>query len=92
MKSHQKLKYFKKSKSFEESCRSPLKRKAKKTISEPRKYVFKDFSSIRIRSMKKSVKSRISFRAQKHTVNLAMKNRHDFKFFLLGQLWWAQLF
>ena len=74
MKSHQK--FFKKSKSFEESNRSPIKRKAKKTISEPRKYNFKDFSSLRIRSVKKSVKSRISLRAQKHS--LAIKNRHGF--------------
>ena len=79
MKSHQKLKYFKKAKSFEESSRSPIKRKAKKTISEPRKYAFKDFSSFRIKSMKKSVKSRISFRAQKHSVDLVKKIRNGFK-------------
>ena len=79
MKSHQKLKYFKKAKSFEESCRSPIKRKAKKTISEPRKYAFKDFSSLRIKSVKKSVKSRISFRAPKHSVDLVKKIRNGFK-------------
>ena len=75
MKSHQKLKYFKKAKSFEESSRSPIKRKAKKTISEPRKYALKDFSSFRIKSVKKSVKSRISFRAPKHSVDLVKKIR-----------------
>ena len=77
MKSQQK--YFKKAKSFEESSRSPLKRKAKKTISEPRKYAFKDFSSFRIKSVKKSVKSRISFRAPKHSVDLVKKIRNGFK-------------
>ena len=79
MKSHQKLKYFKKAKSFEESSRSPIKRKAKKTISEPRKYAFKDFSSIRLKSVKKSVKSRISFRAPKHSADLVKKIRNGFK-------------
>ena len=79
MKSHQKLKYFKKAKSFEESSRSPIKRKAKKTISEPRKYALKDFSSFRIKSVKKSVKSRISFRAPKHSVDLVKKIRIGFK-------------
>lgn len=79
MKSHQKLKYFKKAKSFEESSRSPIKRKAKKTISEPRKYALKDFSSFKIKSVKKSVKSRISFRAPKHSVDLVKKIRHGFK-------------
>ena len=79
MKSHQKLKYFKKAKSFEESSRSPIKRKAKKTISEPRKYAFKDFSSLRIKSVKKSVKSRISFRAPKHSVDLVKKIRNGFQ-------------
>ena len=78
MKSHQKLKYFKKAKSFEESSRSPIKRKAKKTISEPRKYALKDFSSFRIKSVKKSVKSRISFRAPKHSVDLVKKIRNGF--------------
>ena len=76
MKNHQK--FFKKSKSFEESKRSPLKRRAKKTISEPRKYSFKNFSSLRIKSVKKSVKSRISLRAQKHSLNLVVKNRYGF--------------
>ena len=77
MKSQQK--YFKKAKSFEESSRSPIKRKAKKTISEPRKYVLKDFSSFRIKSVKKSVKSRISFRAPKHSVDLVKKIRNGLK-------------
>ena len=79
MKSHQKLKYFKKAKSFEESNSSPIKRKAKKTISEPRKYAFKNFSSLRIKSVKKSVKSRISFRVPTRSADLVKKIRNGFK-------------